>query len=51
MKTGPRSYGSKYGLASRVNSTTESQLASNVLRLSPNTIITLPVYVRGPQKK
>jgi hypothetical protein len=26
-------------------------LVSSVLRLSPNTIITLPVYVRGPQKK
>ena len=42
MKTGPRSYGSKYGFAS-VNSTTESKLVSSVLRLSPNTIITLPV--------
>src|SRR5277367_2647082 len=34
MKTGPRSYGSKYGFVSCVNSTTESNLVSSVLRLS-----------------
>ena len=43
MKTGPRSYGSTYAFVSWVNSSTESNSLLRVLRLSPKTIMTLPV--------